>query len=297
MRIVTGVSADQARQTAQHRVFVEGNNDEAIDPVVIRELLTTNGLTQVDAHAMGHCDNVRSAAEALIRQHPSYYFLIDRDDQSSATVEATWDNFPDPATHNLLIWRKRELENYFIDPDFLCNSDYLHVSKQVLSERIRSECQRRVFLDSANLVLCAMHREVRRPFAQHFGNPVDFTNEAEGLQQLENLQALPERCGTIRLEFGRPKLRRQYRAFVRELSGSQFPLQYGTGKWLDRISGKEVFRAVAGSCFRVRSASRTVLQGKDQHNEIAKNLLRKPLAIQPTDFRQLVTLLTARAGA
>jgi hypothetical protein len=105
-----------------HKVFVEGSNDEEIDPIVIKELLRINGLTQVQVLVMGGCDNVRSAAQALFHEHPSYYFLIDRDDQDAQTVENYWLNFPDPATHNLLIWRKRELENYFIDPSYLQNS-------------------------------------------------------------------------------------------------------------------------------------------------------------------------------
>lgn len=112
MKARTGGDASSVLQSAQHRVFVEGSNDEEIDPVVIRELLRANGLAQLDVKPMGHCDNVRSAAQALIRHHPTYYFLIDRDDQDQPTVDRSWSDFPNPETHNIIIWRKRELENY-----------------------------------------------------------------------------------------------------------------------------------------------------------------------------------------
>ncbi len=42
---------------------------------------------------MGACDNVRSTAQALVREHPSYYFIIDRDDYPAAMVEKYWANF------------------------------------------------------------------------------------------------------------------------------------------------------------------------------------------------------------
>jgi hypothetical protein len=282
---------------APHKVFVEGSRDEEIDPVVIGELLNMNDLEIIEVRTMGGCDNVRSAAQALVRHHPSYYFLIDRDVQDEQTVETSWQNFPDPTTHNLLIWRKRELENYFIDPSYLQNSSYLKVTEAELRKRILEECNRRIFLDAANLTLMAIHREVGRPFAQHFCNLQEFQSEAAGAQQLDGLSALAEKAKSVADCLENNAVKQKYSEFVSELSGGQLPLQYGSGTWLERLSGKEIFRGIAGPCFKVTGGGGEILQGKVQNKEIAKGLLRLPLVQQPTDFQQLVELLKKRVGS
>jgi hypothetical protein len=66
----------QVNQSARHKLFVEGSDDEEIDPVVIKELLDSNDLTSIQVSIMGGCDNVRSAAQALVYEHSFYYFLI-----------------------------------------------------------------------------------------------------------------------------------------------------------------------------------------------------------------------------
>ena len=283
--------------SAGHTVFVEGRNDEEIDPVVIRELLRVNELTQIDVRPMGGCDNVRSAAQALIRHHPSYYFLIDRDDQDQALVDRSWSDFPNPDTHNIVIWRKRELENYFIDPDYLVRSPYLRIDEVELRRRVLDECNRRLFLDAANLALLALNRQVRKPFASHFGNPDEFRTRLDGAKRLEESSALPEKATSVAETLSKDAVTMSYSTFVDDLSGGVFPLRYGTGSWLDRMSGKEVFRCIAGPCFRVVARDGRTLQGKEQSKEIAKGLLGLPVDRQPADFRQLIEMLRVRVGS
>ncbi|WP_295430134.1 hypothetical protein [uncultured Thiodictyon sp.] len=297
MKIQSGGDATRVLQSAGHSVFVEGSSDEEIDPVIIKELLRINGLTQIDVRPMGGCENVRSAAQALIRHHPSYYFLIDRDDQDQAAVERSWSDFPNPETHNVIIWRKRELENYFIDPDYLMGSRFLKVPEPVLRQRILDECNRRLFLDGANLTLLALHRSVRTSFASHFANPDDFRTRSDGEKRLEELAALFDKATAVAATLSKNAVAVLYATFVDELSGGAIPLQYGVGSWLERMSGKEVFRCIAGTCFQVIAADKSTLQGKVQNKEIAKGLLELPIAQQPADFRQLVDLLRTRVAA
>ena len=70
--------------------------------------------------------------------HPTYYFLIDRDHHDIDFINRSWYNFPDPNTHNLLIWRKREIENYFLEPNWL----NMIQGKQVFTEVAQSSCFR-----------------------------------------------------------------------------------------------------------------------------------------------------------
>ncbi|MCX7096751.1 MAG: hypothetical protein NTV43_02465 [Methylococcales bacterium] len=294
MRWQQGGDATRVLQNARHTLFVEGKDNQEIDAVVIQELLNANGLTAIDVQTMGSCDNVRSAAQALIAAHPSYYFLIDRDDQDQASVDSSWIKFPDPSAYNMLIWRKRELENYFIDPAYLSQSQFLKPNVDV-KQRILDECNRRLFLDSANLTLYALSRELRKPLAiRHFANPDLFQNEDDGLLQLGQLSQFANKTSEVAAILNGARINGIYLDFVQELSGGVFPLQYGSGTWLERMSGKEVFHAIASQCFLVKDASGTVLTGKAQNKQIAKQLARLPLAQQPVDFQELVALLKTR---
>lgn len=295
MRFQRGVDATQVLQGAKHKLFVEGKDNQEIDPAVLHELLNNNDLTAIEVQSMGCCDNVRSAAQALIHQHPAYYFLIDRDDQDQAIVDQSWDRFPDPNAYNMLIWRKRELENYFIDPDYIGKSTFLKPDIDV-GQRILDVCSNRLFLNAANLTLLYLNRELRRPLTiSHFANPEHFKNESDGVLQLEQLAGQLELkkisvAGSLEKDF----VKQKYLNFINELSGGIYPLKYGSGTWLERMSGKEVFRVIANECFQVRDTSNALLRGKEQNKQIAKELVNLPLSEQPADFQDIVRLLKKR---
>jgi hypothetical protein len=296
MKLQRGVSATQVLQGAKHKLFVEGNDNQEIDAVIIQELLKNNELTAIEVQTMGGCDNVRSAAQALIHQHLSYYFLIDRDDQDQTTVDKSWQNFPDPNEYNMLIWHKRELENYFIAPDYLGKSSFLKPDINV-EQRILNECNHRLFLDAANLTLYALSRELRKPLAiKHFANPAQFQNKNDGILQLEQLTGLANKTTDVINILEKETIKKIYSDFVDELSECVVPLQYGSGTWLERMSGKEVFRVIANDCFQVLDASNVLLTGKEQNKQIAKELVKLPIEQQPSDFQELINLLKNRVN-
>ncbi len=297
MKLQRGVNATRVLQGAEHKLFVEGKDNQEIDPVVIQELLNNNELTAIEVQTMGGCDNVRSAAQALIYQHPSYYFLIDRDDQNQTTVDESWLRFPDPNAYNMLIWRKRELENYFIDPDYLEKSEFLKPNPRIhVRQRILTECQQRLFLDAANLVLHFLNRELQKPLTvKHFKTKENFADKDAGIQQLELcFQTIETRKEAVVNTVQKNTVKDIYSNFIEELSGGVLPLQYDSGTWLTRMSGKEVFHVIANDCFQVKNASGVILTGTQQNNQIAKALVRLPLEQQPQDFQELIRLLKNR---
>jgi len=295
-------NADHIDQAAQYKIFVEGKpNDIGIDAVVIRELLRNNRLSHIEVIQMNSCENVRNAAHALIKAHPHYYFLIDRDDRSLETVESSWRDFPNPEKQNMLIWRKRELENYFLAPNYLVLSTFLKVTPEQLKQEILETCKRRFYLDAANLTLMSIGKEIRQLFKipGFFKEVTDFKNQKNGEQQLDaaispKLQVMTDNIDSERQE---SFIQKRYCAFIAELSGGVFPLEYGHGTWLERMSGKEIFHDIANNCFEVTTANKVILHGEPQYKEIVKSLLKLPLEQQPEDFQALVGLLKRQSGS
>jgi hypothetical protein len=298
MKQIIGGDAAIARQSARHKLFVEGANDEEIDPSVLREFLTRNGLSQIEVVATGGCSNIRNAADALLREHPTYYFLTDRDAQDDARVEASWADFPDITKKNLIIWRKRELENYFIDPDYVKNSKWLKpkVTEAKLRAVILKEAQLRLYMDAVNLVLMELNDEVCAHFAEHFADVSKFRTETAALGVLTSYDQVADKLTKVQSALEQSVITASFHRYVAELSGGQIPLRYGSGTWLSRMSGKEIFRSVINSCFEVKDANGTPVIGKKKATEVAKDLLRLPLSDQPGDFAQLINLMTARVA-
>ena len=297
MRVQRGVNPIQVSQNARHKIFVEGKDNQEIDPTVIKELLDNNDLTAVSVSTMGGCDNVRSAAQALIKAYPSHYFLIDRDDQDQVTVDKSWQSFPNPDHYNMLIWHKRELENYFIDPDYIKKSTHLKPDIDV-RERILDECNLRIFLDAANLTLYSIKRELGKTFPiRHFKNPDEFRDQNAGTIKLNGLaEAIDNRKMSVTTVLEKDAVNQRYLEFIEELSGGTIPLRYSSGAWLERMSGKEIFQAIANQCFEVKSLQGQLVTGKEKNKIIAKELTRLPIAQQPADFQRLVSLLQNKVG-
>ena len=296
MKVQTRVSSSQVLQGAAHIVFVEGSNDYAFDPTVIRELLKANGL-RIEVRAIGPCENVIQAAKAMVWEHPKYYFLADRDGLDSAFVERSWGNFPKPETYNLLFWRKRELENYFIVPEYLEHSPSLVKDVDELRAQILAEANRRFYLEAANLVLLKIRSSLVEPAKAWFTKESLFTNRNDTLSQLQNSPELHQRAAEIGAVLATQEREVMLDGVLQMLSGGKLPLEFGSGEWLNLMSGKEIFRSIAGKVFRVIDASGKTLQGREQNDEVAKQLLRMNLDKQPEDFQQLLELLKSKVAA
>ena len=280
---------EAVRQSAQHVLFVEGHAN-SIDREAIHTFL--GDLVRIEP--LGSSFHLANAAQALYPFHATYYFLIDRDHQSDADVRRSWDRFPDPATHNLLIWPRRELENYFLIPEFLLRSRYLRVDEPTLRASIRSGCQRRLYRDAANQVITFCRETLKRKWIEHFDPeaPCDTRDAA--------LQALCEHpnFATKRTEFAacttRDSLAARFTAVLDELTGGRDPLEYGHGRWLELLRGKEVLPTVVRDCFTIPDATGKLLQGPRKELELARELLRLPLGSLPEDLQRLRALIAAR---
>jgi hypothetical protein len=292
--VQTAGQAKEINGRAGHWLFVEGKDNEAFDPVVLKALLLANDLPAVNVGALGSCDDIRQAAKAMVHQHPSYYFLIDRDGRSHDFVSKSWRSFPDLTTYNLLVWRRRELENYFLDPSYLKASQYLVKSEDELAAKIQKIAQQRLFLDAANLVLLELRDGLMSPPEAAFRQPEQFQDRSAALAQLLQCQGLSEKKAKTAKLVESSYIESRFDAWLNRMTAGRTTLEYGCGEWLDLMSGKEMFNAVVNEAFKVKKIDGSLLTGKDKNKEVVRKLLELPLNSQPQDFQELVNLIKQR---
>ncbi len=194
MQVKTSIRSEEVLQTSQHVVFIEGKGEDAIDPSVLRNLLGE----KVQIRPLGASFSVKSVVEALFPHHPTYYFVVDRDHfHTQSDVEGYWENFPNPETHNLLVWKRRELENYFIDPEYLGKSKYFKGKVADLSNLVLRFAQERLFLDVVNYVLVCLREEQKQTWIEVCRNPADFADKSVALAKLQTLVASKNRVTKV----------------------------------------------------------------------------------------------------
>ncbi|MDM8522962.1 hypothetical protein QUF80_06270 [Desulfococcaceae bacterium HSG8] len=293
IQVAKGIRPEEVRQRSRHVLFVEGSGSDSFDPRIIGELF--NGMIRIEP--LGASYSVKSVAEALHPFHPTYYFLVDRDHHhDDDIVNHYWDNFPDPKTHNLLVWKYQEIENYFLEPDYLVYSDFLVLGRNALEDKIRLLCQQRLYLDVANHVIVSIREELKKNWIQKFTNPAEFSTRDQALIKLHNTDAFETFKSDVAID--KDDIERRFDDILNIMTNGSEQLEFGKGKWLEMIQGKKVFSQVINSnCFRVKNLEGNLLQGKDKINQVAKNLLRKEIAKQPDDFQKLKTLVEDRLSS
>ncbi|NOQ23465.1 MAG: hypothetical protein GQ565_12570 [Candidatus Aegiribacteria sp.] len=295
IEVTQGNRPEEINMSGKHVLFVEGCGSDSFDSEVISELFDW----KIRIEPLGSSYSINSVAEALHPFHPTYYFLIDRDHHHDDNkVDYYWENFPDPQTHNLLIWKYREIENYFLEPAYLEESDFLNVNIDTLEKKIIEFCQQRLYLDVANYVIVSIREELKRNWIRIFSNPSDFSSRDLALGMLKNageFEAFRNEVGTA---IDHDEITRCFDDIFDIMTDGSECLEFGKGKWLEMIGGKRVFSQVINStCFKVVDLEGSLLHGKDKINQVAKNLLRKNISKQPDDFKKLKTLILDRLNS
>lgn len=287
--LTTPEDSEEISQGAIHTLYVEGREGD-IDYVALEELLNRS----IQIKGMGPRSRVTSVAQALHTDHPHYYFLIDRDAQSDETVQRSWVNFPDPTRNNLIIWQRKEIENYFIDPDFVTKSEFFIGERQAYIERLQQEAGKRIYFEAVNRVII----EIREQLKESWIDCLDFTegdfqtleSARERLLACSEFSEKIETDGQILLEGNLANL---FETEVSLLLGTAETCTLGTGKWLELMSGKELFRIMIHNTkfFRVTNLDEQTLQGRAKELGLVKSLVRLPEVDLPEDFQNLRTMI------
>ncbi|MDP8238211.1 MAG: hypothetical protein P9X24_03895 [Candidatus Hatepunaea meridiana] len=283
------VSSEVVRQDVLHTLFVEGK-ENSIDPIALSDLLPN----EIRVKPFGPSFYITAAAEALVKEHPNYYFLIDRDHHDDDFIQNCWDHFPDPDKANLLVWFRRELENYFIIPEYLLKSQYLVKSEDELRTLILNLCSERLFFDAANLVIIQIREELKENWIRLFTDVSEFNTEQNAINKLKDRQEFDQYKRKFSQLVGNKRLENRFSSVLDRITGGKEQIEYGCGKWLEMIKGKAVLPTVINLCFRVRDARGNSLQGRMRINEVVKDLVRKPFEKQPDDFKRLYNVINDR---
>ena len=291
LSIRTGIRPEEVSHQAQHVLFVEGNDANALDPTVLKELFDP----PLRIEPLGASFSVKSVAEALYPYHETYYFLIDRDHHDNDFINRCWRNFPDPDTHNLLIWRRREIENYFLEPDYLVQSQYCRVEKDDLERQILQFANKRLFLDAANHVIISIREELKRNWIETFSDPDEFSSKEIALEKLKRANEFEQHRTNVENKVSVEEVECRFCECLEAMIPGQEQLAFGQGDWLNMVQGKSVLTQVINSgSFQVRTSDGTALQGSEKLNEVVKDLLKQAERVQPADFMELKRLIIKR---
>lgn len=233
-------------------LVVEGEDAfSSLEPHVLEPLV---GAFLVEVLPVGGHVNVAAAADVFRRVwartsamiEPDCYRIVDRDHRDDDEVEDTWQNGPFAEGRKRLIWRRHEIENYFIEPEFIVQSEHFADTASVEGVRkaLLRAARQRAFLDAANLVVKRMRAE-----STHFA--------VREFQMNEGDFATPEGAETALLE-GRDHdaLRRAHskpytKRWLRQQLRGYLTALFGDDDWTDlqweRERGYTAWRAALSS--------------------------------------------------
>lgn len=277
LKISSVPNAGVVNYSAGYTLFVEGNFDEAVLGALLGH--------SVQVKKLGSSMDTRGAARALFEHHPEYFFIIDRDHFKDADVEKCWQKFPDPKCDNLLMWHLRELENYFLDPDYLMQSN--HIAKGTCREKLKDFilqiARGRLYFDIANLVIVSVREALKENWIKTFEECNGFDSRKSALVLLLERPEFGKHAGLVSEKFDPAQIERKYDEFCTVLTGGMEPLTWENGMWRKLMSGKEIFGEVVShsGCFS------GFHKGSPHAEQVARELVANPGNQQPDDFLRL----------
>ncbi len=293
MKFTPILDPDSANQRANYVLFIEGDrdSDKSIDPTVLRGLFEKDRNYGIEVEKLGSSFYIENVAKSLFEYHSTYYFLIDRDHRKKSEVEESWENFPNEETNNLLIWNRREIENYFIDPDYLKHSKYYKKGSD-LKKKIENCANERLFMDIANYVIVSIREETKKKWITKFTNVKDFPDCNASLEKLKNAPEFSKRIKDIEKIVSNNEIEKRFEECHQNMTNGKNAVEFGKGQWMDLIQGKPIFNAVINSeCFVVESIEGIALQGAEKTKYIVQDLLEQDDKYQPADFIKLRNLI------
>lgn len=284
-----GFASSEVDYGSSRVLFVEGESN-SLDFVLMSCIFT-----DVKVRAIGPSSNIKAAARAFSGVHPSYFFVVDRDHQEDSIVEETWNRFK-TGESNLVIWRKKEIENYFLNPSMLCSSEFIleGITEEHIIERIVAYAKANIYMFAANRVVIRLREELKYHWIDQFDNKEDFPDKETALYKLIHNDKIQNKPTEVKELFS--TIEALFESELGFMVGEDGDLQWGKGKWLELMPGKKILHELLNDTklFIVRGNGGRKVEGKRKYQEILSRLLSKP-ENWPDDFVQLKNIIGARA--
>lgn len=289
--LVRGKNASAVRQK-NCTLFVEGEVDETALKTFLNEYLLP-----FDVKPLGTRLDIQAVAKRMLKYHPEYFYLVDRDFETIERVNQSWEEFPDK---HILIWPKRELENYFIDPAYLnlvleSEENITLKSGIFINDRLLHFAQERLTSDAINIVMRTFKVDFKEQFIDVFWDPkYNYTDANLATKINEYITKIKELYNDeVKPELDVSKILEKYKLQKQLMLGErQTKLAIGTGTWLNDISGKKIFSQLVNNCFIVKDRDgNEIIDNKEKQKSIIKALLSLELKKQPEDFKNLIEVL------
>lgn len=299
-----GNSSEEVRGK-RFTLFVEGEKDSSIDALILEILLGDSGTIfvkneDIRVKTLGGCSTIKSAAGAMHKIYPNYFFLIHRDYHTKEFVDKCREDFPDPNKKNLLVWRRTEIENYFLDPDYLVRSRFCCSSPGELERKILDISSKRLFLDAANHLVMTINDKFKTTNAETFSNPAEFSDKNAALEKLETVrESFENHAADLVRIISMDEIQGLYDSFLSDMTGNREELAFGVGSWLEMTAGKEILDEVVvnSECFDF-PRDKPDFRGKDKDKKKLEAVIRDVLSrgeeSLPDDFRAVRALIFGR---
>lgn len=284
-----GFASSEVEQGSSRVLFVEGEANS------LDYILMSRVFTDVKVRAIGPSSNIKAAARAFSNVHPSYFFVVDRDHQEDSIVEETWNKFK-AGESNLVIWRKKEIENYFLNPTMLCSSEFIleGVTEEHIRERIEAYAKANIYMFAANRVIIRLREELKHQWIELYDKKEDFPDKEAALYKLMHNDKIQNKPTEVKGLFS--TIEALLESELDFMVGEDGDLQWGKGKWLELMPGKKILHELLNDTklFIVSGNGGRKVEGNRKRQEILARLLSKP-ENWPDDFVQLKNIIGARA--
>jgi hypothetical protein len=274
-------------------IFIEGN-ENSFDKKVM-QLLLQSIERKIDIKPLGSVTNLTTAAKAFKDVHPDYIYIIDRDYRKDNEVDESWEDF-EQGKGNCIIWHRRELENYFLDPEYIvkCGSlknEYKKIDD--LSKFILDKSTERVYHSAAYILMQRQDQKLRSEWEKAFKKLKlsKFASKQIAIQSLKSIQKdLSSKIQNQSNTLSNGYLEKEYQNTLKEFFGNKNDLHFGSGKWIDLIDGKKIWEIISSTCMNQKKLKK----GTDPEISLIRAIIRGNRAKQPDDFTKLVDLLSKR---
>lgn len=269
-------------------LFVEGNQG-SIDLTVLEKLV------DITVKPIGCSSGISSASRAFRGVAPGYYFLIDRDGIGDALVEKSWDLFR-KGDGNLLIWRKKEIENYFLDPDFLVHSRYADKSKKLaMMDDVLNYARRSLYLTAVRNVIITIREELKADWIKAPSSTEDFPDEKSALGKLLSMPEFQSKATNTGKAVASHRLKQLFNEYLDLLRGDASELEWNVGEWISHIPGKKILHSLIHNnrYFKVLGKDGNPIEGKEKSVIVLNDLISMDAHL-PRDFKELRDLIKER---